>query len=462
MYYQNLQSLGWACLHFIYGLSQLYDQVHIMEHEKVVIVGGGLIGCSTAYMLKKMSPNCQVLLLESSSGTGQACSYQNGGTLSYSFTTCMNPIKAIRESLFNSFPSFYSIHSSALFNPSFWFWAFRSMVSSYTSVDRNSLIFDLGKRSSELQVTLRKELLSNSLVNNEEYLGDDEGLAVFYSTIDKFEACKKRSLELNQKKSTKIHIIATRKASAKHEPLVEEWPVEIVGMAKNFNDYLSAHDSYRLTSCITKMIKQMGVVVQNDSHVESFFVKEGKVTSLTLTNGQELVADKFIICAGVGSRDIGSKLGWKAPIWPVSGITFNLKTSKKFRHTIYLNDSHPTYLTPLRDSTYRVSSFYEFTTPEVSEVDANKIEFLKKRVAQSFNIKDAEFSDYWSCKRPVTVDDLPIIGEFPNLSNVFINSGHGSRGSILCLSSAELISHIILGKKPLMDPRPFSPNRFWL
>jgi glycine/D-amino acid oxidase-like deaminating enzyme len=155
-------------------------------------------------------------------------------------------------------------------------------------------------------------------------------------------------------------------------------------------------------------------------------------------------------------------LGWKAPIWPVSGVTFNMRTSKKFRNTVYLNDSHPTYLTPIRENIYRVSSFYEFTDVNTHEVNPTKISFLQDRVSKVFNIKDAEFSDFWSCKRPVSSDDLPIISEFPGLSNVFINSGHGSRGSIFCLSSAELISYLVLGKSPLLDPRPFSASRFLL
>ena len=56
-----------------------------MEDEKIVIIGGGVIGCATAYMIKKASPGSKVLILERNSALGQESSFQNGAILTYSF-----------------------------------------------------------------------------------------------------------------------------------------------------------------------------------------------------------------------------------------------------------------------------------------------------------------------------------------------------------------------------------------
>ena len=55
-----------------------------MGDDKIVIIGGGIIGCSTAYMIKKNSPSAKVLILEKGE-IGQESSYQNGAVLTYSF-----------------------------------------------------------------------------------------------------------------------------------------------------------------------------------------------------------------------------------------------------------------------------------------------------------------------------------------------------------------------------------------
>lgn len=432
-----------------------------MEQEKIVIIGGGIIGCATAYMLKKNSPRCQIMILDRNSGVGQECSYQNGGTLSYTFNQQWNHLNILRSAIFSSKLNYYSFNSSVIFDPAFWFWAIRSIYSSLLPTpDIDSHIFRLGKRSSELHTTLRKELLRQSNPIKPEYLGNDLGLTIFYSTLKDFNKVKARSLYLNQSESTNIHVLATRKSCSKYEPTIDTWGIDIVGCVKNHSDYLSAHDSYKLTLALLKQASIGGNLLQCGAEVDGFQVENGKVVSVSLKNGKKIVADKFILCSGSETRVLGKKLGWAPPIWPVKGLSFNMKTSKKFNHTVYLYNEFPIYITPLENNLYRVSAFAEFTTLDDYTVSNDKVKLLEEKVTTSLNIKDAEFSSYWSCKRPVTSDDLPIIGQFPGLSNVYINAGHGSKGSIWCLGSAELISQIILGKSPLIDPRPFSPSRF--
>jgi glycine/D-amino acid oxidase-like deaminating enzyme len=57
-----------------------------------------------------------------------------------------------------------------------------------------------------------------------------------------------------------------------------------------------------------------------------------------------------------------------------------------------------------------------------------------------------KFRDVWVGFRPMSIDNLPIIGKFPVVENVYLNTGHGSRGSIYSFGSAKLISEIVLGK----------------
>lgn len=73
--------------------------------------------------------------------------------------------------------------------------------------------------------------------------------------------------------------------------------------------------------------------------------------------------------------------------------------------------------------------------------------------------------NFHSCSRPVSADDVPLIGNCSNYDNLFINCGHGSKGWTLAFGSAALLANIINQKSAEkkneeIDPTAYSPDRF--
>jgi D-amino-acid dehydrogenase len=68
----------------------------------------------------------------------------------------------------------------------------------------------------------------------------------------------------------------------------------------------------------------------------------------------------------------------------------------------------------------------------------------------------------WVGVRPMCCDDLPIIGAAPKNGNLIIATGHGMIGVTAATATAELVSDLITGKQPAIDPRPYRPTRFTL
>ncbi len=62
--------------------------------------------------------------------------------------------------------------------------------------------------------------------------------------------------------------------------------------------------------------------------------------------------------------------------------------------------------------------------------------------------------------RSFTPDHLPVIGESKQAPGFFINTGHEGAGIGLGPISAKLLSQLILGQPPALDPVPFRPERF--
>lgn len=435
-----------------------------MEDEKIVIIGGGIIGCSTAWMLKRLSPGCKVLILEKSNGIAQESSFQNGGILTYSMHSPWNGSLILKKAVkgINDPNSYYSMNPSLLVTINFWIWAWRFFYNSFSGYNkRDDSILALAKRTNEIHSYLRHEIVWKYNKFFEEYMGNDIGLVEVYSTTNGYLKGKAKGLKLNANYNENVHVYSSREPCTKFEPLMSEWSQEITGCQKNTTELYAAHDSYKLSKNLLNLAMSQGAVIEYNADVEAFQIKDNKILSLRLKNGQEIIGDKFIICCGVGSRIIGSALGWTPPIWPVKGYTFDLETSKKFRHSIYLEGSFPLYLANMGNH-YRVSGFCEFSTLKDKEISQEKCNFIFNTLKKKLNIQDGEIKNFWACQRPVTVDDLPIIGKFPGVKNAYINAGHGSKGSILSLGSAELMAHIVLGKSPLSDPVPFDPRRFWI
>lgn len=66
----------------------------------------------------------------------------------------------------------------------------------------------------------------------------------------------------------------------------------------------------------------------------------------------------------------------------------------------------------------------------------------------------------WTCLRPTTPDDMPMIGPTGSYPNLYMNTGHGGRGSALAMGSSKLLSEIMLREIPSLNPEDFSPKRF--
>jgi D-amino-acid dehydrogenase len=66
----------------------------------------------------------------------------------------------------------------------------------------------------------------------------------------------------------------------------------------------------------------------------------------------------------------------------------------------------------------------------------------------------------WFGWRPMTFDDLPIIGRVPGHRNLWLATGHGMLGVSMSTATAQLVADSITGRTPLIDPAPYRAERF--
>jgi glycine oxidase len=74
-------------------------------------------------------------------------------------------------------------------------------------------------------------------------------------------------------------------------------------------------------------------------------------------------------------------------------------------------------------------------------------------------LADMEPVGHWAGLRPGSGDGIPLIGRLPGFDNLYINAGQFRNGLVLAPASAELMKNLLLGETPIVDPRPYAPER---
>ena len=72
----------------------------------------------------------------------------------------------------------------------------------------------------------------------------------------------------------------------------------------------------------------------------------------------------------------------------------------------------------------------------------------------------AEKLEQWFGWRPMSCDDVPIIGRVPGNERVVLATGHGMMGVSMSASTGQLVSDLITGRTSAIDPSPYALERF--
>jgi glycine oxidase len=109
------------------------------------------------------------------------------------------------------------------------------------------------------------------------------------------------------------------------------------------------------------------------------------------------------------------------------------------------------------------------STMEYAGFDADPTAAGRDRVAQLAarvypGLAEAPVRRSWAGLRPGTPDGRPIVGQDPDVPNLWYATGHGRNGILLAAVTGEIIAHLFRGNpkdKLEHDLDPMRPGRFW-
>jgi len=183
------------------------------------------------------------------------------------------------------------------------------------------------------------------------------------------------------------------------------------------------------------------------------FIKEGdRVTGVVTASEQELLADRVILAAGAWSGGLLPCL--KHRVGPVQGQMIAFKAVGGLLTRIVLNQG--CYVIPRRDGLVLAGSTLEYRgfDKKTTEEGRKRLQLEAQRMVPALAEYSVEY--HWAGLRPGSPEGIPIIGEHPELQNLFVNVGHFRNGVVTALASARLLTDLITGQRPIVIPDPYA------
>ncbi|MBA2239107.1 MAG: FAD-dependent oxidoreductase, partial [Lysobacter sp.] len=109
---------------------------------------------------------------------------------------------------------------------------------------------------------------------------------------------------------------------------------------------------------------------------------------------------------------------------------------------------------------FRLGSTMEFSGFDTS-LNPSRLEALE-RGAETYlhEPKGARLLERWYGWRPMSCDDIPVIGRVPGREGLWLATGHGMMGMGMSAGTGQLIADLIVGRAPAIDPSPYRVERF--
>src|SRR5215469_4191021 len=152
----------------------------------------------------------------------------------------------------------------------------------------------------------------------------------------------------------------------------------------------------------------------------------GKVISVQAAESKTIACDCVVVATGAWSESIGSLLGLNIPVFPARGQILSLRQPEKpLKYTIIGNG---TYIVPKIDNTIYVGATVEQAGFDKSNTAGGIARLLSSAIQILPELEHATIVDIWSGRCPWSQGSYPILGKAPGWENVILAKGHGSGG----------------------------------
>lgn len=217
-------------------------------------------------------------------------------------------------------------------------------------------------------------------------------------------------------------------------------------------------ENVRLCQALVRSLHDRGVQVRSGDPAIALEVRSSRLEAVRTASGERAVCDRAVVAAGAWSGTIGG-LPRPLPVGPARGQMLELREVDPLPHRI-LASGRGCYLVPRLDGRLLVGSTVEYAGFS-SDVTAGGIrDILDRALEIAPQIITAPVSRVWAGLRPVTPDELPILGPDPDVPAIIYATGHFRNGILLAPITAQIIAELLADGTSTVALSSFRPERF--
>ncbi len=414
----------------------------------VIVLGGGVIGVTSAWYLARRG--ARVTLLDRQSAPALETSFANAGQVSPGYSTPWAapgiPLKAIRWLFERHAP--LSIKPDGTWYQLQWLAAMLANCSSERYAINKERMLRLAEYSRDCLRALREE-------TGIRYDERSAGTLQLFRTRKQFEAAA-RDIQVLDKLGVPYELLPANQLT-RAEPALERVTDRLAGGLRLPND--ETGDCHLFTQRLANAATKLGVTFMFDRRVDTLEMRAGRITGVRSGNDL-LTADAYVVACGCSSREVLLPLGLNIPVYPVKGysLTLPIVDANAAPVSTVLDETYKIAITRF-DDRIRIGGMAELVGYDLS-LPAPRRETLEMVAQDLFPGGGAlRQGQYWTGLRPMTPDSTPIVGA-SEYRNLFINTGHGTLGWTMACGSGQLIADLVTGYRPAIRTEGLDLSRY--
>ena len=419
---------------------------------KVLVLGSGLLGVSSAYYLAQMGHD--VTVVDRQAQAAAETSFANGGQISVShaepWANPSAPLKVLQWLGKEDAPLLFRLRADMRQ----WLWGLQFMRECTPARTRHNIeqIVRLGTYSRSMLQALRRD-------TGLHYDQRTQGILHFYTSQKEFEGALKPAEQMRQLGCERQVISADE--AVKLEPALRHIRAQLAGATYTAED--ESGDANRFARELVKLAEAAGVRFLMSHTITALREAGGQIDHVEATDSegrfQRLRADSYVLAMGSLSPLYASPLGIHLPIYPAKGysVTMPVKDAAMAHQVSLTDDEYKLVFSrltgqpgDLRGDRLRIAGTAELNGYD-RDLNRVRCEAIVRRVEQLFpGAGDTTQASFWTGLRPATPSNVPIIGR-SRIGNLYLNTGHGTLGWTHACGSGKSIAHIVSGKPPEVD-----------
>ncbi len=414
---------------------------------RVVILGSGVIGVTTAYYLAKAGH--EVTVIDRQPAPALETSFANAGQISPGYASPWAapgiPLKAMKWMLQRHAP--LSITPDGTTFQLKWMWdMLRNCTAERYAVNKERMV-----RLAEYSRDCFKELRDDAGIA---YESRQRGTMQLFRTEAQFASASK-DIQVLQDSGVPYELL-TREQLGDAEPALAMAGDKLVGALRLPND--ETGDCQLFTTRLASMAEAMGVTFRYNVAIDRLAVAGNAITGVQC--GDELVkGDAYVVALGAHSTTLLKGIV-DIPVYPMKGysITVPITDADKAPVSTILDETYKIAVTRFEDR-IRVGGMAEIAGFDL-RLNPRRRATLEMVVNDLFpGAGDTAQASFWTGLRPMTPDGTPIVGRTA-LGNLFLNTGHGTLGWTMSCGSAQMLADLMSAKRPAIPFDDLSVGRY--